>query len=264
MPIFAAHEQIGGTHPVRPLVTFLLAACCLLLPIAASADFYKYTDDDGVETYTNTPTSSGGVRVMREAKPAPAAKAPLRRKAQAPSQTPAQAPVQAQSQTERVIERGLSSLQESALPVQGVLTSKVGWRHDPIDGTLRHHNGIDIAVPPGTQVKAIAAGRVIESAPHGGYGNLVRVQHDDGSISSYGHNSRLDVAVGERVAAGQTLALSGSTGRSTGPHVHFELWKNGANVTEGYLNNGAGFAEVAGSIRTYLHSNGSIVFTNLN
>ncbi|GFO62037.1 peptidase M23 [Geomonas silvestris] len=256
MPNFAAHEHNGGIYRGRPLATALLAACCFLLPAAACADFYKYTDDDGVETYTNTPTSSGGVRVMRETKPAPASKASLKRKFHV------QAP--AQAQPEQVTEHSLPTLQESTLPVQGVLTSKVGWRHDPIDGTLRHHNGIDIAVPPGTQVKAIAAGKVIESASHGGYGNLVRVQHDDGSISSYGHNSRLDVAVGERVTAGQTLALSGSTGRSTGPHVHFELWKNGANVTESYLNSGAGFTEVAGSIRTYLHSNGSIVFTNLN
>jgi murein DD-endopeptidase MepM/ murein hydrolase activator NlpD len=227
----------------------LVAACCLLLPAAAGADFYKFTDEDGVETYTNTPTAKGGVRVLREAKQAPAAKVPPRRQAKA----------------EPAAQRSLSTGQEAALPVQGgVLTSKVGWRHDPIDGTIRHHNGIDIAVPSGTPVKAIAAGKVIESATHGGYGYLVRVEHLDGSISSYGHNSRLDVAVGERVAAGQTLALSGSTGRSTGPHVHFELWKNGANVTESYLNTGAGFAEVADSIRSYLHSNGSLAFTNLN
>ncbi|WP_246329910.1 M23 family metallopeptidase [Geomonas limicola] len=240
----------------RSLVVSLLAGFCFLLPAAACADFYRFVDDDGVETYTNTPTSNGGTRVLREARPAPATKGPLKRKAQ-PQPQP-------QAHAEPVTEGSPGPGQESALPVQGVLTSKVGWRHDPIDGTLRHHNGIDIAVPAGTQVKAIAAGNVIESAAHSGYGNLVRVQHDDGSISSYGHNSRLDVAVGERVAAGQTLALSGSTGRSTGPHVHFELWKNGVNVTENYLSNGAGFAEVAGSIRTYLHSNGSIVFTNLN
>jgi murein DD-endopeptidase MepM/ murein hydrolase activator NlpD len=249
VPNFSARKHNAGKCPGGPRVSLLLAACCLILPAVAAADFYKFTDADGVETYTNTPTSSGGVRVMREVKPKPAAKVPLRRKPQG----------------EPGAERSLSTGQEPALPVQGgVLTSKVGWRHDPIDGTIRHHNGIDIAVPPGTPVKAIAAGKVIESASHGGYGNLVRVEHEDGSVSCYGHNSRLEVAVGERIAAGQTLALSGSTGRSTGPHLHFELWKNGANVTESYLNNGAGFAEVAGSIRTYLHSNGSIVFTNLN
>jgi murein DD-endopeptidase MepM/ murein hydrolase activator NlpD len=240
----AVHSSPGSTRGA-----LLLAALCLIVPAVASADFYKYTSDDGVETFTNTPTSSGAVRVLREAKPKPPVKAAARRESQ--SSAPSAATL-------------LTPGQEAALPVQGVLTSKVGWRQDPIDGTIRHHNGIDIAVPSGTQVKAIAAGKVIESGSHGGYGNLVRIEHDGGSISSYGHNSRLEVAVGERVAAGQTLALSGSTGRSTGPHVHFELWKKGANATEGYLNNGAGFAEVADSIRSYLHSNGSLVFTNLN
>lgn len=248
MPNLAAHERTAGTYPGRSLVTFLLAAYCLFLPIAACADFYKFTDDDGVETYTNTPTSRSSVRVMREAQQTPAAKVPLKRKPQGATQA----------------ERSLPSGQEPVLPVQGVLTSKVGWRHDPIDGTLRHHNGIDIAVPAGTKVKAIAAGKVLESGPHGGYGNLVTVQHDDGTVSMYGHNSRLEVVSGARVEAGQTLALSGSTGRSTGPHLHFELWKNGSNITASYLKNGAGYAEVAGSIRSYLHANGSLVFTNLN
>ena len=153
---------------------------------------------------------------------------------------------------------------DSVLPVKGIVTSNVGWRHDPIDGTIRHHNGVDIAVPTGTKVKAIAAGRVVESGPHGGYGNLVSIDHGDGTLSMYGHNSQLEVAIGDQVQAGQTIALSGSTGRSTGPHLHFELWKSGTNVTESYLSTGSGIAEVAGGIRTYLHHDGSIVFTNLN
>jgi murein DD-endopeptidase MepM/ murein hydrolase activator NlpD len=154
--------------------------------------------------------------------------------------------------------------QDPLLPVNGTITSNYGWRHDPIDGGIRHHNGVDIAIPTGTKVKAIAAGRVIQSGSRGGYGNLVTVEHGDGSISLYGHNSQLEVRAGDQVETGQTVALSGSTGRSTGPHLHFELWKNGSNVTEAYLNNGAGIPEVAGGIRSYLHKDGSIVFTNLN
>jgi murein DD-endopeptidase MepM/ murein hydrolase activator NlpD len=225
-----------------------LTACGILLATSAYGDFYKYTDEDGVETFTNTPTSSAAVKVMREAKPKPAAKAVARRETAAASQT----------------EQLPSAGQSPALPVQGIVTSNYGWRQDPIDGTIRHHNGVDIAVPTGTKVKAIAAGRVVESGPHGGYGNLVAVEHGDGTRSMYGHNSRLEVSAGDQVEAGQVIALSGSTGRSTGPHLHFELWRNGSNVTASYLKNGAGIPEVAGGIRTYLHKDGSIVFTNLN
>ena len=150
------------------------------------------------------------------------------------------------------------------MPVQGIVTSRVGLRHDPIDGGPRHHNGVDIDVPTGTRVKAIAAGRVVESGARGGYGNLVTIEHAGGMVSLYGHNAQLEVRIGDRVEAGQTVALSGSTGRSTGPHLHFELWKKGVNVTQDYLENGAGIPEVADSIRSYLSRDGSIVFTNLN
>ena len=228
--------------------TIALTACCILLATSAYGDFYKYIDEDGVETFTNTPTNSSAVKVMREGKPKPAAKAAAKREPAAGSQDGVLAPAG----------------QGSVLPVQGIVTSNVGWRHDPIDGTIRHHNGVDIAVPAGTRVKAIAAGRVVESGQHGGYGNLVTIEHGDGSISLYGHNSQLKVKVGDQVEAGQIIALSGSTGRSTGPHLHFELWKNGSNLTEAYLKTGAGIAEVTGGIRTYLHADGSIVFTNLN
>ncbi|WP_224983067.1 M23 family metallopeptidase [Geomonas agri] len=219
------------------------AALCVLWVAPAQADFFRYTDENGVEVFTNTPTTNGAVRVLREAKKTkPGPKAQQSSSYEAPD---------------------LSGM-DAKLPVHGVITSGYGMRHDPIDGGMRHHNGVDIAVPTGTRVKAIAAGRVIESAAHGGYGNLVTIQHADGMVSMYGHNSELDVKVGDQVEAGQTVALSGSTGRSTGPHVHFELWKNGVNVTRNYLDNGAGIPEVTGSIRSYLHKDGSLVFTNIN
>jgi murein DD-endopeptidase MepM/ murein hydrolase activator NlpD len=230
-----------------------LTALCILLASSAHGDFYRYLDQDGVETFTNSPTKSGAVRVLREASTKRAAKA-----------APRKGPAPKMELAAPGAEEPPLSIQDAILPVKGIVTSKVGWRHDPIDGTIRHHNGVDIAVPSGTKVKAIAAGRVVESGPHGGYGNLVAIEHPDGTRSLYGHNSRLEVSAGDRVEAGATVALSGSTGRSTGPHLHFELWNSGTNITGTYLKTGAGIAEVAGSIRSYLHNDGSLVFTNLN
>lgn len=219
--------------------TIALAALLTLAAASARADFYRYQDDEGVETFTNTPTSSNARRFLRERQQQHGeAKAPLREEP--------------------------SPLPTGRLPVRGSVTSGYGWRHDPIDGGIRHHNGVDIAVPTGTPVRAISGGRVVYSGWRGGYGNMVAIEHADGSQSLYGHNSQLKVAAGEQVEAGQVVALSGSTGRSTGPHLHFELWKRSVNVTEAYLRNGAGIPEVAvaGTIRSYLHQDGSIVFTN--
>lgn len=230
----------------------LLPAAILLYALSVSpaqADFFRYTAEDGVVTFTNTPTNRGAVRVLREAK--------LKKQSTRGIKADLKGALQSEPQF---------GTNEPLLPVNGAISSNYGWRHDPIDGGMRHHNGVDIAVPTGTSVKAIAAGRVIQSAARGGYGNLVSIDHGDGMVSIYGHNAQLNVSVGEQVEAGQTIALSGSTGRSTGPHLHFELWKSGTNVTQAYLKNGAGIPEVAGggSIRSYVHNDGSIVFTNLN
>jgi murein DD-endopeptidase MepM/ murein hydrolase activator NlpD len=103
-------------------------------------------------------------------------------------------------------------------PAQGVITSHYGWRWG------RMHSGIDIAGPIGTPIVAAADGVVITSEWHsGGYGNLVEIEHPDGSITLYGHNSEIRVSVGEVVKQGQLIALMGSTGYSTGPHLHFEV-----------------------------------------
>ena len=243
-------RKILSERPDIARKLLLHAALCVVVATQASADFYRYTGDDGVVIFTNTPTVSGGVKVLREDQPKSKAKRAY--KAALTTEPPL---------TALKAEPSFSA-QETLLPVNGIITSNVGWRHDPIDGETRHHNGVDIAVPTGTKVKAIAAGTVIHSASRGGYGNLVTIDHGQGMLSLYGHNSELDVRVGDRVEAGQTVALSGSTGRSTGPHLHFELWKNGSNVTQAYLKNGAGIPEVTGGIRSYLHSDGSIVFTN--
>jgi murein DD-endopeptidase MepM/ murein hydrolase activator NlpD len=92
------------------------------------------------------------------------------------------------------------------------------------------HEGIDIAVPTGTPVHASASGTVIHSGWLGGYGNLVVIDHGNGLATAYAHNSVLIVTVGQAVSQGQTVSLSGSTGHSSGPHVHFEVRVNGAAV----------------------------------
>jgi murein DD-endopeptidase MepM/ murein hydrolase activator NlpD len=103
-------------------------------------------------------------------------------------------------------------------PAKGVLTSGYGWRWG------RMHKGIDIAAPVGTSIVAAAPGKVVTAGWNdGGYGNLVEIEHSDGSVTLYGHNSRVLVKVGQQVAQGQQIALMGSTGYSTGPHSHFEV-----------------------------------------
>ena len=107
-------------------------------------------------------------------------------------------------------------------PAKGVLTSGYGWRWG------RMHRGIDIANSVGTPIYASSAG-VVEKAGwnSGGYGNVVDIRHDDGSLTRYGHNSRILVQAGQRVQQGQTIAAMGSTGFSTGPHSHFEVHPSG-------------------------------------
>jgi len=115
-------------------------------------------------------------------------------------------------------------------PVSGPVTSGFGVRWG------RMHEGIDIAVGQGTPVHAAAAGTVIYAGWMDGYGNLVVVDHGNGLSTAYGHNSMLASSVGQAVTAGQVIAYSGSTGHSTGPHVHFEVRVNGSPVDPlGYL-----------------------------
>ncbi len=109
-------------------------------------------------------------------------------------------------------------------PVNGTVVSGFGWRWG------RMHEGIDIAAPMGASVWAAAAGTVIHSGWLGGYGLLVVVDHGNGLATAYAHNSSLLVGVGQRVSQGETISLVGSTGNSSGPHVHFEVRANGAAV----------------------------------
>ena len=109
------------------------------------------------------------------------------------------------------------------LPVAGVVTSEVGWRKAPINGRMSLHKGTDIAARAGTPIQAVAGGTVIESGAKGTFGNAVVIRTDDGRRMLYAHNQQNFVRVGDRVVRGDAIAAVGSTGRATGPHVHFEV-----------------------------------------
>jgi murein DD-endopeptidase MepM/ murein hydrolase activator NlpD len=112
----------------------------------------------------------------------------------------------------------------------GWISSYFGVRNDPFTGRPAHHNGIDLAGKEGTEVISVAAGVVTWSGERYGYGNLVEVTHGNGYVTRYGHNKDILVRLGEPVRKGQTLATMGSSGRSTGPHIHFEVLHNGRHV----------------------------------
>ena len=116
-------------------------------------------------------------------------------------------------------------------PVQaGFISSYFGERQDPFSGEEAFHKGIDFAGTAGSQVMAVAAGVVTWAGERSGYGSLVEISHGNGYVTRYGHNQRTLVAVGQTVTRGQPVALMGSSGRSTGPHVHFEVLRNGRQV----------------------------------
>jgi murein DD-endopeptidase MepM/ murein hydrolase activator NlpD len=114
--------------------------------------------------------------------------------------------------------------------LQGWISSHFGYRADPFTGRNAFHRGIDFAGPAGAQVVAVASGVVTFSKDRFGYGRTVEINHGNGYVTRYAHNQRALVAVGDTVQKGQPIALIGSTGRSTGPHLHFEVLKQGRAV----------------------------------
>jgi murein DD-endopeptidase MepM/ murein hydrolase activator NlpD len=113
---------------------------------------------------------------------------------------------------------------------RGFISSYFGERADPFDGREAFHKGVDFAGSLGDKVQAVAEGVVTWAGERSGFGKLVEINHGDGYITRYAHNSRTLVAVGQMVKRGEAVALMGSTGRSTGPHVHFEVLRNGRQV----------------------------------
>jgi murein DD-endopeptidase MepM/ murein hydrolase activator NlpD len=119
----------------------------------------------------------------------------------------------------------------SRAPIAGVaVSSGFGRRLDPFTRRLAQHAGIDYLAWYGTSIQASAGGRVRRAGPYGSYGKTVEIDHGDGLVTRYGHASRILVRVGDIVLPGQTIATVGSTGRSTGPHLHFEILRDGTQV----------------------------------
>jgi len=136
-----------------------------------------------------------------------------------------------------VLERLLQdrSLHERMMPSgspvrNGFVSSGYGKRTDPFTGKKEFHKGVDFAGKEGSQVLSVGDGVVSWVGQRTGYGNLVEITHGDGYVTRYGHNKKLLVAVGDTVKKGQPIAVLGSTGRSTGPHVHFEVVHNDQQV----------------------------------
>ena len=229
-------------------------AAATLAAAAARADVYRSVAADGTAAYTDCPRTGDEQLILRDP---PATGNPSRGKPQGRAAAAQVAAPKAGA--------------KAGLPVDGTITSPYGFRNDPIDGLLRLHQGVDVAVPEGTPVRPVAPGRVAFSGYRSGHGNVVIVDHEDGRLTLYAHNSANWVRAGEAVGPDDILALSGSTGRSTGPHLHFELWRDGANVTEAYLRglegarSGTGAAGGAGDdlIRRIIQADGTVLFTNL-
>lgn len=131
---------------------------------------------------------------------------------------------------EQAIDKMAPKPRAESAPVHGVVSSSFGVRHDPITGGKRFHGGVDIAAPAGAEVKAPGGGNVTFSGPAKGYGNLVEIDHGDGTTSRYAHNAVNLVTVGDQVKTGQAIAIVGSTGRTTGAHVHFEVRQGGKPI----------------------------------
>ncbi|WP_323748578.1 M23 family metallopeptidase [Dyella silvae] len=123
-----------------------------------------------------------------------------------------------------------SNLKPTGMPVEGYISSYFGGRPDPFSGHSAYHTGLDISAPTGTPVHAVAEGMVTYAGIRDGYGEVIEIDHGNGYMTRYAHNSKLDVRPGQRVHVGDVVSEAGSTGRSTGSHVHFEVWYKGRVV----------------------------------
>jgi murein DD-endopeptidase MepM/ murein hydrolase activator NlpD len=130
-------------------------------------------------------------------------------------------------ESELMNQRVRGKLLPTSQPVEGFNGSGFGWRIDPFTGRSAMHNGIDFNAPPGTPIYAAAGGVVVSSELHPGFGNMVDIDHGNDLVTRYAHASKVFVKAGEIVKRGQKIAEVGSTGRSTGPHLHFEVHVRG-------------------------------------
>jgi len=248
---------------------------CLLLLLTAHtaghADIYRFVTVDGVETFTDAPMNKDAKVIIKE--PVKTLKRQNKSKKQKIHN------ISLDEIVEKTVAASIQSQEQSPLdsfvpnlpPVGGYISSGVGMRVDPIDGKLRQHNGIDIAIPEGTPVTPVAPGVVVYSGLRSGYGYTILIEHSNGMISLYGHNSRLEAMQGQSVSLDTVIALSGNTGRSTGPHLHFEAWHAGTNVTQAFMPGSSmeipktrlASVSARASFRKEVLSDGSVLFTNI-
>ena len=113
---------------------------------------------------------------------------------------------------------------------EAATSSPFGYRPDPFLGRPALHPGVDLIQPMGSEIKSTAIGRVVHAGPMGGYGNCVEIDHGNGVATRYGHMSEVLVSEGQTVKAGDAIGRLGSTGRSTGPHLHYEVRVDGEAV----------------------------------
>lgn len=128
------------------------------------------------------------------------------------------------------LEQGLAAIPNTMPSNLAMSSSSFGYRRDPFTGAAAFHPGIDFPGPIGSPIFAAATGKVVWAGPRSGYGNCVEIDHGNGLMTRYGHMSRVEAHVGEMVTAGAEIGKIGSTGRSTGPHLHFEVRVNGNAV----------------------------------
>nr|BAD15075.1 putative peptidase [Saccharopolyspora erythraea] len=146
------------------------------------------------------------------------------RAAQAAAERQAQEAAAKQRAEQAAAERSAKAASGYVKPAEGTFTSGFGARWGS------SHKGIDIANSIGTPIKSVSAGKVISAGPASGFGQWVRVQHDDGTVTVYGHINTIDVSVGQQVDAGEQIATMGNKGQSTGPHLHFEVIEGGSEI----------------------------------
>lgn len=184
------------------------------------------SNTEGVKTATTAKTEiSKTLTAQVKKKEEAEAKAKAKAKAQAAAIKAASKATSSKGTTTKKV--SLNGVTLSVTPVSGIITSRYGNRE-----SIRNHShsGLDIAAPTGTKIKAAAAGTVTFSGYSGGYGYVVKISHGSGVQTFYAHCSKLYVSKGDTVTAGQVIAAVGSTGNSTGPHLHFEVRKNGYTV----------------------------------
>lgn len=241
---------------MKRIFLLILALGVISHPTPGQADIYRFEGDNDVVSFTDAPQDRRYLLVVKESrprsvKPVSGRSLSLLKKEQIVAAIPS---------------RRLGGI-SGTLPIQGVITSPAGMRHDPFDGRLKHHNGLDIAAPTGTPVKPVAPGTVIFSGWKSGYGNTVILEHNDGMVTVYAHHANNSVSEGATVDTSSVIARSGSTGRSTGPHLHFEAWLGGDNITREFMPQGTtgqrSKTALDAPIRRYLQEDGTILFTNL-